>query len=183
MASLGMGSVLAAPSVSVDTAPKDSLQDFFAKIDGISGESKDSKHSGQIDVLSWAYAVSQSSSTHTGGGGGVGKANFSELVFTHYVDKSSPNLMTYCAGGKHIASVELSCCKVGDGQQEYCKVTLTDVLITHVRQVGATNSPRLIEEVGMSYSKIKMEVKEQNSDGSLGAAVTGAWSAKENKKA
>ncbi|TDR47870.1 type VI secretion system secreted protein Hcp [Tahibacter aquaticus] len=182
MASLGMGSVLAAPSVSVDTAPKDSLQDFFAKIDGISGESKDSKHSGQIDVLSWAYAVSQSSSTHTGGGGGVGKANFSELVFTHYVDKSSPNLLTYCAGGKHISSVELSCCKVGDGQQEYCKITLSDVLITHVRPVGATNSPRLIEEVGMSYGKIKMEVKEQNSDGSLGAAVTGTWMVKENKK-
>ena len=183
MASLGMGSIMAAPNVSVDTASKDSLQDFFLKIDGISGESKDSKHSGQLDVLSWGYAVSQSSSTHTGGGGGVGKANFSEFVFTHYVDKATANLIKYCASGKHISSVELSACKVGDGQQEYMKVTLSDVLITHVRPVGATNSPRVIEEVGMSYSKIKVEVKEQNSDGSMGAAVTGAWDVKQNKAA
>ena len=52
-----------------------------------------------------------------------------------------------------------------------------------MRPVGATNSPRVIEEVGLSYSKIKMETKEQNSDGSLGASVTGAWDVKKNVKA
>ena len=161
----------------------ESLQDFFIKIDGIAGESKDSKHAGQIDVLNWGYAVSQSSSANTGGGGGVGKAHFSELVFTHYIDKSTPNLMKYCASGKHIPSVELSCCKVGDGQQEYMKVVMTDVLITHVRPTGDSSSPRVMEEVGISYSTIKVEVKEQNANGSMGAAVTGAWDVKENKAA
>lgn len=161
----------------------ESLQDFFIKIEGIAGESKDSNHAGQIDALNWGYAVNQSSSTNTGGGGGVGKAHFSELVFTHYIDKSTPNLMKYCASGKHIPSVELSCCKVGDGQQEYMKVTLNDVLITHVRPTGDASSPRVMEEVGISYSKIKVEVKEQNSNGSLGAAVTGAWDVKQNKAA
>ncbi|HEY0894316.1 Hcp family type VI secretion system effector [Cellvibrio sp.] len=161
----------------------ESLQDFFIKIEGIAGESKDSNHSGQIDVLSWGYAVNQSSSANTGGGGGVGKAHFSELVFTHYIDKATPNLMKYCASGKHIPSIELSCCKVGDGQQEYMKVTLNDVLITHVRPTGDASSPRVMEEVGISYSKIKVEVKEQNSNGSLGAAVTGAWDVKQNKAA
>lgn len=183
MASLGMGSLLTAPAVSVDTAPKDSLQDQFLEISGCKGSSKDSKHQGWIDVLSFAYAVSQSSSTHTGGGGGVGKANFSEFVFTHYVDTSSANLMKFCASGKHIDTVTLSVCKVGDQQQEYMKVTLNEVLITHVRPVGATNSPRVIEEVGMSYAKIKVEVKDQNADGSMGAAVTGAWDVKQNKAA
>ena len=161
----------------------ESLQDFFIKIDGIAGESKDSGHKGQIDVLNWGYSVSQSSSTNTGGGGGVGKAHFSELVFTHYIDKSTPNLMKYCASGKHIPSVELSCCKVGDGQQEYMKVVLNDVLITHVRPTGDASSPRVMEEVGISYSKIKVEVKEQNANGSMGAAVTGAWDVKQNKAA
>lgn len=161
----------------------ESLQDFFIKIDGIAGESKDSKHAGQIDVLNWGYAVSQSSSANTGGGGGVGKAHFSELVFTHYIDKSTPNLMKYCASGKHIPSVELSCCKVGDGQQEYMKVVMTDVLITHVRPTGDSSSPRVMEEVGISYSTIKVEVKEQNANGSMGAAVTGAWDVKQNKAA
>jgi type VI secretion system secreted protein Hcp len=178
-----MGNVLSAPAVSIDTGPKESQQDMSLKVAGISGESKDSKHSGEIDVLSWGYAVSQSSSAHTGGGGGVGKANFSEFVFTHYVDKSTPNLMKYCASGKHISEVVLSCSKVGDGAQQYMTVTMNDVLVTHVRPVGATNSPRVIEEVGLSYAKIKVEVKEQNGDGSLGAATTGAWDVKQNKAA
>lgn len=181
MATLGFGNILNSPSMSVDNAPKDSLQDFYLKIDGVSGESKDSKHTSQIDVISWGYAVSQSSSMSTGGGGGVGKANFSDLAFTHYIDKASPNLMQYCSSGRHISSVELSCCKVGDGSQEYMHVTLTDCLVTHVRPVGATNSPRVIEEVGLSYAKIKVEVKEQNSDGSMGASTTGTWDVKQNK--
>jgi|SRR5690554_685101 len=173
--------VMAPPQVSVNTAANESLQDFYIKIDGIPGESKDSNHEGQIDVLSWGYAVSQSSSANVGGGGGVGKAHFSELVFTHYVDKSTANLIKYCASGKHVPSVELSCCKVGDGQQEYMKITLKDVLVTHVRPMGATNSPRVLEEVGISYSEIKVEVKEQNKDGSMGATVTGTWNVKQNK--
>lgn len=159
-----------------------SLQDFFIKIDGIPGESKDSKHSGQIDVLAWGYEVVQTSTSHGGGGSGAGKANFSEFVFTHYIDKATPNLMKYCASGKHIDSVVLSCCKVGGGSQEYMKVTLNEVLITHVRPSGETTDPRVIESVGMSYGKIKVEVKEQNADGSMGAAVTGTWDIKQNKE-
>lgn len=159
-----------------------SLQDFFIKIDGIPGESKDSKHSGQIDVLQWGYSVSQTSTSHTGGGSGAGKANFGELHFTHYVDKATPNLMKYCASGKHISTVEVSCCKVGDGSQEYMKITLNEVLITHVSPMGSTSDPRVTESVGMSYGKVKVEVKEQNTDGSMGATVTGTWDVKQNKE-
>ena len=159
-----------------------SLQDFFIKIDGIPGESKDSKHAGQIDVLNWGYEVSQTSTSHGGGGSGSGKANFKEIYFTHYIDKSTPNLMKYCASGKHIGTVVLSCCKVGGGSQEYMKVTLNEVLITHVSPSGSNSDSHVIESVGMSYGKIKVEVKEQNTDGSMGAAVTGTWDVKQNKE-
>lgn len=158
-----------------------SLQDFFIKIAGIDGESKDSKHTGWIDVLSFNYGVSQSSSTFTGGGGGVGKASFDALSFTHYVDKATPNLMQYCASGKHIATIEVSCCKVGDGSQEYMRITLNDCIITHAGPSGSTDDARVKETVSISYSKIKVEVKEQNANGSMGAAVTGTWDVKQNK--
>lgn len=158
-----------------------SLQDFYLKIDGISGESKDSKHAGWIDALSFTYGVSQSASAFTGGGAGVGKASFAALIFEHYMDKSTPNLMQYCASGKHIPTVELSCCKVGDGSQEYARITLSDCIITNAGPSGKTTDARVIESVGIAYSKIKVEVKEQNSDGSMGAAVTGTWDVKQNK--
>jgi len=124
-----------------------------------------------------------SSAVDTGGGSGVGKANFSELKFTHFVDKASPNLMKHCASGKHLDKLVLSVCKVGDGQQEYMKVTLNEVFITSVTNISNTESPRVIEEVGVSYGKMSVEVKDQNSGGSLGAAVTGAWDVKQNKAA
>jgi len=158
-----------------------SLQDFFIKLAGIDGESKDSKHIGWIDVLSFSYGVSQSSSTFTGGGGGVGKASFDALNFTHYVDKATPNLMQYCAAGKHIDTIEVSCCKVGDGAQEYMRITLTDCIVTHAGPSGFSDDARVKETVGISYSKIKVEVKEQNADGSMGAAVTGTWDVKQNQ--
>ncbi|MDH5858724.1 Hcp family type VI secretion system effector [Lampropedia aestuarii] len=160
-----------------------SLQDFFIKIDGISGESKDSKHAGWIDVLSFSYGVSQSSSSFTGGGAGVGKANFDALVFEHYADKATPNLMQYCASGKHIGEVKLEAAKVGDGSQVYFIITLTDAIITHAGPSGSTDDARVKETVGISYSKIKVEVKEQNANGSLGAATTGGWDVKQNVQA
>lgn len=160
-----------------------SLQDFFIKIDGIEGESKDSKHKGWIDVLSFSYAVSQSSSAFTGGGVGVGKANFDALVFEHYADKATPNLLQYCASGKHVGEVKLEAAKVGDGSQVYFTITLTDAIITHAGPSGSTDDARVKETVGISYSKIKVEVKEQNANGSLGASVTGAWDVKQNQKA
>ena len=48
--------------------------DIFAKIGTIKGESTDAKHQGEIDVLSWAWGVTQSGSMAYGGGGGAGKA-------------------------------------------------------------------------------------------------------------
>ena len=160
-----------------------SLQDIYIKLDGIDGESKDSQHKDWIDVLSFGYSVSQSSSAFTGGGSGVGKASFDTLSFTHYIDKASPNLFLYCARGKHISTVELSCCKSGGGSQEYMRITLDDVIIASVSPSGANADVQMSEMVSLSYAKIKVEVKEQKNDGTMGAAVTGAWNVKENKDA
>lgn len=157
-----------------------SLQDIYIRIDGIAGESKDAKHAGWIDVLAWRYRVSQSSSMHVGGGGGVGRAKFDAVTFSHYVDRATPNLMEYCSSGKHVHLVELSCCKAGNGSQEYMRVTLNDCIIVTAAPKGVTDTPRVIERVGISYSKIRVEVREQNANGSMGTSITGTWDVKQN---
>ena len=43
--------------------------DIFAKIGDIKGESLDSKHKGEVEVLSWSWGISQSGSI----GGGWGR--------------------------------------------------------------------------------------------------------------
>ena len=45
--------------------------DYFLKIDGIVGESKDSKHRGEIDLMSWSWGASQTGSSSAGGGEGI----------------------------------------------------------------------------------------------------------------
>ena len=53
--------------------------DMFIKIGDLKGESKDSKHGGEIDVLAWSWGLSNSGDTHTGGGGGAGKVNVQDF--------------------------------------------------------------------------------------------------------
>jgi type VI secretion system secreted protein Hcp len=150
----------------------------FIKIEGIAGESKQNAHKGWIETLQFSYSVTQSTSMHTGGGGGVGKADFGAVLFTHYLDKASPNLFRYCAAGKHIPSVIVSVCKAGDGSQEFAKIVLSDVIVASVNNGSAGDANT--EVVGLSYAKIEISVKEQNADGSTGAAVTAGWNVKEN---
>lgn len=182
MAILGLGAAAATAQPGVNQSTE-SLQEMFVKLSNTPGSSTDSKHKGEIDVLSYNIAINQSSSTHTGGGSAVGKANFGHFTFRKYVDKASPNLLKHCAAGKHLDELVLSVCKSGDGQQQYLTMTLNEVFITSVANVSSTETPRVIEEVSCSYGKIKLEVKDQNADGSLGAAVTGAWDVKQNKAA
>jgi type VI secretion system secreted protein Hcp len=156
------------------------IQEVFIKIDGITGESKQAKHKGWIDVLTYSYRVSQTASLFTGGGG-VGRADFAPLTFSHIIDRASPNLFKYCAAGKHIPKVELSACKAGDGSQEFLNIKLFEVVIVDVNPNGSSGD-QTVENVSLAYGKIEIKIKEQNADGAMGAEVCGNWSVKENKE-
>jgi type VI secretion system secreted protein Hcp len=73
--------------------------DIFAKIGDIKGESQDSKHKDEIEVLSYSWGVTNSAKIDSGG---AGKATFSDLSFLHSIDKASPNLLKACATGTHL---------------------------------------------------------------------------------
>jgi type VI secretion system secreted protein Hcp len=154
--------------------------DVFLKLGDIAGESKDSKHAGEIDVLSWSWGVSQPGSMSTGGGGGAGKANFSDLSFMHQLDKASPVLMQKCATGDHIKEGTLVSRKAGKGQQEYLIVKMNDILVTSVQPSGSSEHP--MESVSIQCSKIDLEYKPQKADGSLDAGVHFVYDIKANKE-
>jgi type VI secretion system secreted protein Hcp len=142
--------------------------DMFMKIGDVKGESRDKKHTGEIDVLAWSWGVSNSGTTHMGGGGGGGKANVQDLSFTKYVDKSSPLLTQKCFTGKHYDEAILTVRKAGDKPLEYMKFTLTEVLVTAVSTGGSGGEDRLTENVTLNFGKVKYEYVEQKADGSEG---------------
>jgi type VI secretion system secreted protein Hcp len=142
--------------------------DVFLKIGDIKGESKDSKHEGEIDVLSWSWGVSNSANLQ-GGGGGAGKANFSDLSFMHALDKASPNLMKACAMGDHYDLATLVSRKAGKGQQDYLIVKMKEVFITSVQPSGSSEHP--MESVSLTFGHVDLEYKPQKADGSVDAGV------------
>jgi len=155
--------------------------DMFIKIDGIKGESQDSKHKDEIDVLSWSWGVSQSGTMHSGGGGGAGKANFQDLSITKWVDMSSPKLLGATSTGKHIKEALLTVRKAGEKPLEYLKVTLTDCLISSVSTGGSGGEDRLTENVAINFAKVKFEYTVQKADGSAGGVVPFGFDIKKNE--
>lgn len=158
-------------------------QDIFLKINGIDGESSDSAHKNEIEVLSWNWQILQEANMHTGSGGGSGKATVKDLQFSHFVDRSSPNLMKFCLTGKHIPEAKLVVRKAGGSPLEYLKITMTDVVITNVQPAGAIEEERIKEQVSLSFAKVKQEYTVQNQQGGSGGAVTAGYDIKLNKEA
>lgn len=154
--------------------------DMFLKVEGIDGESRDDAHAGEIDVLSWAWGMSQSGSMHMAGGGGAGKVAVQDLSFTHYVDKSTGNLMLYCANGKHIPEAKLIVRKAGESALEYIVVTMTDCLVTSVSTGGSQGEDVLTENVTLNFAKVKVEYQEQGPDGSGSPGPEFGWDIEKN---
>ena len=153
--------------------------DIFAKIGDIKGESTDSKHKGEIDILSFSWGVTNSG-TIGGGGGGAGKATFQDLSFTHSIDKASPLLLKACATGAHIKEATITQRKAGKGQQEYLIIKMNDIIITGV-SLSSSESGGSSENISMAFAKVDLEYKPQNPDGSLGAGIHFKFDIKANK--
>jgi len=156
--------------------------DMFLKIDGIDGESKDSKHSGEIDIESFSWGATQQGSSSHGGGAGAGKVSMQDFHFVKKYDKSSPKLMLACANGQHIPKVVLTVRKAGKEQQEFIKITFTDILVSSYQSGGSHNGELIpTDQISLNFAKIESEYKEQQKDGTLGAAVKTGYDLKLNK--
>jgi type VI secretion system secreted protein Hcp len=158
-------------------------RDYFLKIDGIDGESQDSKHKGEIQLTSFSWGANNDGSFSSNKGGGAGKVAMQDFKFTMDANKASPKLMLACATGQHIKSAVLTCRKAGKEQQEYLKYTLSDVLVSNYQTSTPSNGGAIpTDEVSFNFAKIEVEYKEQNADGTLGGAVKAGYDLKETKE-
>ena len=156
--------------------------DYFLKLEGIDGESADHKHKASIDLESWSWGESQTGTHSGGGGGGAGKVQMQDFHFVMKINKASPKLMLACASGEHIKKATLTCRKAGKEQQEFLKVTMTDLLVSSY-QTGGSGHADIVptDQISLNYSKIEFEYKEQKPDGTLGGATKAGWDVKANK--
>ena len=139
--------------------------DIFAKIGDIKGESLDSKHKDEIEVLSFSWGVTNPGSHATGGGGGTGKATFQDLSIVHKIDKASPKLLDACATGEHLKEATITHRKAGKGQQEFLIIKMNDIIITSVAVGGSGDGGDTAENVALRFAKVALEYKPQKADG------------------
>ena len=155
---------------------------IFAKIGDIKGESLDSNHKDEIELLSWSWGVTQSGSMAHGGGGGQGKASFHDFTFTNHVDKASPVLMKTCATGEHIKEATITVRKAGQGQKDFLIIKMSDVIVTSVASSVDGEGAATAESVALEFAKVDLEYKPQKPDGSLDVGLHFKYDIKANKE-
>jgi type VI secretion system secreted protein Hcp len=154
------------------------LVDYFLKLDGIAGESRDAQHKGEIDLESFAWGEVREPG---GGGGGTGKVQIEDLHVAMKLSKASPLLMLACASGQHIKSAVLTARRAVKTQVEFLVIKLSDVLVSSYQTSGSvSNEPT--DQVAFNFAKIEVDYRPQNPDGTPGPPVVGGWDVKANKK-
>lgn len=159
--------------------------DYYLKIDGIDGESTDSKHKKWIAVESFSHGVSQpvSGASSTGGQTG-GRADFQNFTITKTIDSATPDLNIYCCSGKHISEIQIELCLATEEQHVFMKYVLEDVIVASVSPGGnaGSNETRPQEMVSFAYGKIKWEYTPIDNKGKAAAAVDRTWELATNKQ-
>jgi len=164
------------------------LQGFggaFIKIGDIKGESMDSKHPDEIEVLSWSWGATQPATSSTVGVARTrGAVSVQDFTFTHEFDQASPMLALNCFQGKHVPEATFTVRRTIAGGNEivdYLIVTLTNVLVSSITQTGASGDAPPIEKITLNYEKIKFEYT-PTTGGKPGSSVEFQWDLRENKE-
>jgi len=157
--------------------------DYFLKVDGVTGESGDDKHKGEIDIESFSWGATNSGTAGHGGGMGGGKVAPQDLQIVKKIDKSSPVLMIACSTGQHFKTAILTVRKPGGGQQEYMKISMEEVFVSSYQVNGVGGGDVLpSEHLSLNFNKLELSYKEQKGDGTLGPEVKQKYDFAANKK-
>lgn len=159
------------------------VADNFLKLEGIKGESTDSKHKDQIEIESFSWGAVQTGTGAIGGGSGAGKVSFQDFHFTSKVSKASPLLMLACATGQHIKDAVLTVRKAGGKQEDYYVVKMTGGLVSSYQSNGHSGADVVpTEQCSINFAKIEFSYAPQDDTGKLGAPTKAGWDLKANKK-
>jgi len=143
-------------------------EDIFLKLTGITGESQDHKHKGEINVVSWSWGATQTGSMHVATGGGVGKVNVRDISITKRVDSATPALWQAMCVGKHIDTATLTVRKAGEHPLEFLVITLTSVLVTGQDTGGGRGDELMTETMTLNFREFDIKYTEQRADGGPG---------------
>jgi type VI protein secretion system component Hcp len=149
-----------------DPAPLTRNTDAFALIDGITGDSTNAQHRGEVDLTGVRAGL-------LGGGaalcGATGKPQFGPIVVEKQIDRASVPLAARAITGTRIKTVRVVLSTTGSAPIRLLTYDLSDARVVSIRQVKRGNT--LTEEVAFDFTRIAYTFVPQNADGSAGAAI------------
>jgi type VI secretion system secreted protein Hcp len=133
----------------------------------IKGESNDTSHAEEIEVVNWSWGIK--AHAEMTGVGSAGRATIKELVVVKHVDKASTALMSLVTTNEIVKKAVLTVRKAGTTQQEFFKLTIEKGRITSydVQAPEAEDKPEILESLTFAFQKIEVEYRAQDSDGQL----------------
>jgi len=140
--------------------------DGFVLLQGIPGESTDTRHRDWIDITSFSQSVVKSS----------GAPQFSEFSFAKNQDKSSPQLFLRAANGMPVPRATLELTQTSVDQKRFYQVVLSNCVVRAARVSGASNgSDKPMEQVGLSYNWISWTYSQIRPDGTSAGDTATFW--------
>lgn len=159
--------------------------DLYLKLEGVTGESKDSKHKEEMELQSWSWGVANQGYYGQGSGGAKGKGSVQDVTIIKHVDKSSPELFKRCLNGQHTATGKLTAYKAaGDGSRvPYLQIELKKIFISGVNASGSGGEIVPTESVSMNFEEFRYIYTPQKDDGAPDAEVAFSYNLAQHEKA
>lgn len=159
--------------------------DIYLQIEGIKGESSDSRHQGWIECRSVGFGAFQpkSATASTGGGHTAERGEITDVLITKLTDLSSPLLLQYCLAGKTFPRAKIEFMRA-DGQGEpikYFEITMENVIIGQVSPTAHEDGGTMTETVALKSSKSIWKYTQQKVGGGIAGNTTGGWCCATNR--
>jgi type VI secretion system secreted protein Hcp len=169
---------LIATAAVLAVAPAAHADDYFLKIDGVTGEAVMGNVKDAIQINSFEFGVESTTTIGSmSGGAGAGKATFQALTITKPVDSTSPVLMQKIGQGSVIPGMELVVRKAGGTNPSavYQRYFFTPVFVTSQNHAG-TSGEGVTETLKFAFGAMQMSNTRQNPNGTTAPPVALSWS-------
>lgn len=150
--------------------------DYLLKVTGIAGESKDSKHSEDLQIDSWTWSAKAPKDAATGMG--TGKAQASDVQFTMKTNSASPLLAQALKTNQDLPTATLICRKAGPKGEalEFFKLTLKNAKVSQYQVTGGQGSILPVDQFNLNFHSMEIEYCPQTSAGLGGSRRSFVWS-------
>lgn len=156
----------------------------FLEIQGIKGDSTDSKHKDWVAVESYSHKMSMpvGGTRNAHGVNVTGGADHEDFVIVKRLDVASPLLAEHCCSGKNIPQAKLELCRESGNKETFMVYTFKNLVVSSVKPLGSLDdkNPLPLEEISLRYSEINWEYTTITDKG-RGASVKRGWSTLESK--